>query len=78
MPRPLVHPTALVDPEARLADYVTVGPYAVIEGEVVVGPGGKIGPHVHLIGPLALGKSNTLHTGCVLGGRLTAVHHQVA
>ena len=67
MPRPLVHPTALVDPAARLADDVTVGPYAVIEGEVTVGPRSKVGPHAHLIGPLVLGQSNTLHAGCVLG-----------
>lgn len=67
MPRPPVHPTALVDPAARLADDVTVGPYAVIDGPVSVGPGSRIGPHVHLIGPLTLGRGNVLHAGCVLG-----------
>ena len=35
----LIHPTAVIDPRADLADDVQVGPYAILEGEVVVGPG---------------------------------------
>ena len=37
-----IHPTAVIDPAARLADDVAVGPYAVIEGPVtLVLPGGE-------------------------------------
>ncbi|HWH41155.1 MAG TPA: acyl-[acyl-carrier-protein]--UDP-N-acetylglucosamine O-acyltransferase, partial [Usitatibacter sp.] len=32
-----VHPTALVDPRAKLAQDVTVGPYTVIDGDVEIG-----------------------------------------
>ncbi|OWK38530.1 acyl-ACP--UDP-N-acetylglucosamine O-acyltransferase [Fimbriiglobus ruber] len=70
MPRPdspHVHPTAIVSSEARLAEDVAVGPFALIDGPVVVGAGSVIGPHVHLIGPLTLGTGNRLHTGCVFG-----------
>ena len=34
-----IHPTALIDPQAELADDVTVGPFAIIEGPVRLGPG---------------------------------------
>jgi UDP-N-acetylglucosamine acyltransferase len=71
MPRPLrvhAHPTALVSDEARVAQDVTIGPYAVIEGPVTIGPGCAIGPHVHLIGPLNLGANNQIGTGSVIGG----------
>src|SRR5438105_2500201 len=64
-----IHPTAVIDPAARLAADVTVGPFAVIDGPVVVGPGGRIGPHAHLIGPLTLGRENVVHAGAVLGDR---------
>jgi UDP-N-acetylglucosamine acyltransferase len=66
---PRIHPTAIIDPAARLADDVTVGPYTVIDGPVTLGPGCKVGPHAHLIGPLTLGANNVIHAGAVLGDR---------
>jgi UDP-N-acetylglucosamine acyltransferase len=71
MPRPVLphaHPTALVSEDARVAEDVTIGPYAVIEGPVTIGPGCAIGPHVHLIGPLTIGANNRIGTGSVFGG----------
>lgn len=64
---PLIHPTAAVDPAVRLADGVTVGPFAVLEGPITVGPGTVIGPHCHLIGELGIGANNRFHAGCVIG-----------
>jgi UDP-N-acetylglucosamine acyltransferase len=40
-----IHPTAIVHPGARLAEDVTVGPYAVIDDNVVIGRGSKVGAH---------------------------------
>ena len=39
---PNIHPTAVVDPGAKLADDVTVGPLSTIGGEVELGPGVEI------------------------------------
>ena len=64
---PLIHPTAIVDPEARLAPDVRVGPYTIIEGPVTIGARCRIGPHAHLLGRVTLGRDNTIGTGCVLG-----------
>jgi UDP-N-acetylglucosamine acyltransferase len=64
-----VHPTAVIDPTARLADDVRVGPFALIEGPVQVGPGCVIRPHAHLIGPMTLGAGNDVGSGVVLGDR---------
>lgn len=63
-----IHPTALISDTAQLADDVRVGPFAVIEGPVTIGPGCVIHPHVHLMGPLVLGANNDIGTGSVLGG----------
>ncbi len=69
MPRPThAHPTALISDDARLPDDVKIGPFAVIEGPVTVGPGCVIGPHAHLIGPVTLGANNRIGTGTVIGG----------
>jgi UDP-N-acetylglucosamine acyltransferase len=51
----LIHPTALIDPSARLADDVEVGPFSVIGADVEVGTGSRIGPHVVVKGPTVLG-----------------------
>ncbi|MHB0776797.1 acyl-ACP--UDP-N-acetylglucosamine O-acyltransferase [Halomonas sp. WWR20] len=56
----MIHPTAIVDPAARLADDVKVGPFSVIGPDVEVGAGTVIGPHVVLKGPCRLGKRNRI------------------
>ena len=66
---PRIHPTAVIAPEAELADDVEVGAYAVIEGRVCVGPGCGIRPFAHLCGPLIMGCHNKVFSGAVLGER---------
>jgi UDP-N-acetylglucosamine acyltransferase len=64
-----VHRTAVVSAAAELAEDVTVGPYAVIEGPVRLGPRCTVGANAHLVGPLTLGADNVVGTGVALGGR---------
>ena len=64
-----IHPTAIIDPAAQLADDATIGPYAVLEGAVTLGPGCVVRPHAHLIGPLVLGRNILVSSGAVLGDR---------
>ena len=63
----LVHPTAVISPEAELAHDVQVGPYSVIEGPVRVGAGSVIESHACLCGPLEMGRDNFVGHGAVLG-----------
>ena len=62
-----IHPTAVIDDEAMIAEDVRVGPYAVIEGPVEIGPGCVIEAHACLSGPLTLGRDNVVGHGAVLG-----------
>ena len=63
----LIHPTAVIDPEAVIAPDVQIGPYAMIEGPVRIGPGCVIEAHSCLSGPLAMGSNNFIGHGAVLG-----------
>ena len=63
-----IHPTALVDAGAELADDVQVGPYAVIGADVQIGAGSRIGAHAVLEGPTVLGRDNIVHAHATLGG----------
>ena len=51
----MIHTTAIVDPSARLAEDVEVGPFTVIGPDVEIGAGSRIGPHVVIKGPTVLG-----------------------
>jgi UDP-N-acetylglucosamine acyltransferase len=63
-----IHPTAIVDSEARLSENVSIGPYAVVEADVEVGEGTAIGAHAVLKTGLRLGKRVTVNEAAVLGG----------
>ena len=43
-----VHPTAIVDHNARLDDEVEIGPYSIIEENVEIGAGARIASHVRI------------------------------
>ena len=63
----LIHPTAVIDPEAEIAPDVQVGPYAIIEGRVRIGPGCVVEGHACLSGPMEMGRDNFVGHGAVLG-----------
>jgi UDP-N-acetylglucosamine acyltransferase len=65
---PGIHPSAFVDPAAKLGAGVSVGAFAVIEAGVVVGEGSSIGHHAVLQTGSTLGKNNTIHPHAVIGG----------
>jgi UDP-N-acetylglucosamine acyltransferase len=62
-----IHPSAVIAPDADLADDVQVGPHVVIEGPVRLGPGCVLRPGVHLVGPLTMGRHNVVFSHAVLG-----------
>jgi UDP-N-acetylglucosamine acyltransferase len=53
--RVAIHPTAQVDPGARLGDGTTVGAFSVIGADVVIGEGSQVGPQSVVEGPTILG-----------------------
>lgn len=63
-----IHPTAIVDPGAEIADDVEIGAYCVVEGDTVVGPGCVLRPHAVVRRYTRLGRGNRLDSFVVLGG----------
>ncbi len=63
----MIHPQAIVDPGARLADDVTVGPWSIIGPDVEVGPGTIIEPHVVIRGPTTIGAGNHIYQFASVG-----------
>lgn len=65
---PLIHPLAVVDARAELAEGVRVGPFSVIEAGVVLGPDCIIESHVAIRHDVRMGSRNVVAQGAVLGG----------
>jgi len=56
----MIHPTALIDPKAELADDVEVGAFSIIDGKVRIDSGTKIRSHAVLTGRTTIGKNNDI------------------
>lgn len=64
----LIHPTALVSPQAELHSSVEVGPYSIIGAHVKIDAGTKVGPHCVIDGHTTIGKNNLFYRFCSIGG----------
>lgn len=55
-----IHPTAIIDSKAEIANDVTISPYAVIGPDVKIDSGTWVGPHAVIEGPTTIGKDNKI------------------
>ncbi|MCH9647865.1 MAG: acyl-ACP--UDP-N-acetylglucosamine O-acyltransferase [Deltaproteobacteria bacterium] len=62
-----IHPTAIVDPAAELADGVSIGPNAIIGPGVVLGEGCEVGSGAQVQGPTILGRENRIFPQAAVG-----------
>ncbi|MGA2267627.1 MAG: acyl-ACP--UDP-N-acetylglucosamine O-acyltransferase [Bryobacteraceae bacterium] len=53
-----IHPTAIVDPRARIAESAEIGPYSIVGAEVEIGPRTRLMAHIYLEGPTLIGEDN--------------------
>ncbi len=63
----MIHPTAIIDPRARLADNVSVGPYSIIGADVEIAAGTEIASHVVIKGPTKIGRNNRIFQFASIG-----------
>lgn len=62
-----IHPTAIVDPQAKLGTDVTIGAYSIVGPEVEIGDGTWIGPHVVVTGATRIGRNNKIFQFASIG-----------
>ena len=63
----MIHPTAIVDPGAKIGANVEIGPYSIIGPNVEIGDHTVIGPHVVIRGHTRIGRDNRIFQFCSLG-----------
>jgi UDP-N-acetylglucosamine acyltransferase len=62
-----IHPTAVIDPGARIGDNVTVGPYCVVGADVELGDGVKLVSHVAIDGQTTVGPNTHIYPFASIG-----------
>jgi UDP-N-acetylglucosamine acyltransferase len=65
---PGIHPSAVVDPSARIGTGVAIGAFAVIGAGVEIGDGTTVGAHCSIHGPTRIGRDNRIHGHAAIGG----------
>src|SRR5689334_17982833 len=64
----VVHPTAVIEGDVRLADGVVIGPLCYVAGDVSLGAGSELAAQATVLGPARIGERNRVLSHAVLGG----------
>ncbi len=67
--KPIIHPSAVIDPSAKIAERVAIGPCSVIGRNVRVAEGVCIHPNVTVYDDVTIGKDSVIHSGVALRER---------
>lgn len=63
----MIHPTAIISPDAQLGEGVEIGPYVVIGSDVKIGKNTVIGPHAVIEDFTHIGESCHIFQFCSIG-----------
>ena len=63
----MIHPSAIIDPSAKVADNVEIGPWTLVGANVEIGEGSVISSHVVIKGPTVIGKNNRIYQFSSIG-----------
>ena len=62
-----IHNTCIVDKNSRIANNVQIGPYSIIEENVIIDEGTIIYPYVHIKSGTSIGKYNKIFQNSIIG-----------
>ena len=63
----MIHSSSIIDPSAKIADDVEIGPFCLVGADVEIGSGTQIESHVILKGPMKIGERNHIFQFSTLG-----------
>lgn len=63
----MIHPTAIISPQATIADDVEIGAYSIIGDQVEIASGTTIAAHVVINGPTRIGQDCHIFQFCSIG-----------
>lgn len=73
-----IHPTAIVDPAAELAEGVEIQAYSIVGPHVTIGADTVVGPHCVIDGRTVIGERNRFSSGAQIGNLSQDLKHNNA
>src|ERR1700730_9922558 len=62
-----IHPSAIVDPQARIAESAEIGPYCIVGAEVEIGARTRLMANIYCEGPTWIGEDNIFFPNTTVG-----------
>src|ERR1700722_13963056 len=62
-----IHPTAILDPRAKVPASCKIGPYCIVGADVELGENCRLESHVVIDGPAKIGSDNVFFPFCAIG-----------
>jgi UDP-N-acetylglucosamine acyltransferase len=62
-----IHPTAMVDARARIAESADIGPYSIVGAEVEIGARTRLVANLYIEGPTSIGEDNIFYPFSSIG-----------
>ena len=62
-----IHPTAIVDPKAKIGEGAEIGPFSIVGPEVTIGKDTMLQSHVVVEGEVVTGRGNFIGHGAIIG-----------
>jgi UDP-N-acetylglucosamine acyltransferase len=62
-----IHPTAILDPSARIADSADIGPYCILGADVEIGARTRLMANLYIEGPTSIGEDNVFYPYSTVG-----------
>jgi UDP-N-acetylglucosamine acyltransferase len=62
-----IHPSAIIDPRAKLGINVVIGAYTIVDGDVEIGEGTTVGHHSVITGHTSIGRDNRIYHSVSVG-----------
>lgn len=72
----MIHDSVIIDPSAKIAKNVKIGPWTIIGPHVEIGEGSEIGAHVIVKSHTRIGKRNKIYQFCSIGEEPQAKHYK--
>mgnify|MGYP002712241278 CR=1 FL=1 len=63
----MIHPSAIIDPSAKIGENVKIGPYCIIEDHTEIGDGCELKSHVVVANHTCMGKGNKIYPFASIG-----------
>lgn len=70
-----IHETAIVKPGAKLSPGVSIGPYSLVDEDVVLDDNVRVGSHCVITGQTSIGRNSKIYTGAVIGSAPQDLKH---